>query len=93
MATRDGSDPTLKSHRMDSPAAAPIGIHLKNSTNDKKQPICAFLLIYNKLPKFRVRKEMSGHFPVVSVNSSRSTDSLVKAQAPAECVIVSLRET
>jgi hypothetical protein len=53
MATRDGSDPALKFHPMDSPAAAPIGIHLRTSKNVKLPPICAFLLIYNKLPKHR----------------------------------------
>jgi hypothetical protein len=53
MATPDGSDPTLKFHRMDSPAAAPIGIHLRIPKNDKTPPICAFLTVYNKLPKRR----------------------------------------
>ena len=71
MATRDGSDPALKFHPMDSSAAAPIGIHLRISKNAKLPPICTILAFYNKLPKLRVREERSGHFPVVSVNSSR----------------------
>ncbi len=53
MATRDGSDPSLKFHLMKSPAAAPIEIHLRILKNVKLPPICAFLLIYNKLPKLR----------------------------------------
>jgi hypothetical protein len=53
MATRDGSDPADKFRPTDSPAAAPIGIHLEIVKNDKMPPICAFLLIYNKLPKLR----------------------------------------
>jgi hypothetical protein len=53
MATRDGRDPALKLHPMDSPTAAPIGIHLGTSKNAKLPPICAFLIIYNKLPKLR----------------------------------------
>jgi hypothetical protein len=54
MATRDGSaDPALKFHPTDSPAAAPIKIHLRISKNVKLPPICAFLIIYNKLPKLR----------------------------------------
>jgi hypothetical protein len=53
MATRAGSDPALKFHPVDSPAAAPMGIHLRTSKNDKMPPICAFLLTYNKLPKLR----------------------------------------
>ena len=36
------------------PFAAPIGIHLRNSKNNKIPPICTFLLIY-KLPKLRAR--------------------------------------
>ncbi len=51
--TRDGSDPALKFHPMDLPAAAPIGIHLRISKNVKLPPICPFLIIYNKLPKLR----------------------------------------
>jgi hypothetical protein len=42
MVTRDGSDPAFKFHPMDSPAAAPIGIHLGISKNVKLPPICAF---------------------------------------------------
>ena len=57
MATRDGSVPALKFHPMDSPAAAPIGIHLGTSKNVKLPPICAFLSMDNKLPKLRVRDQ------------------------------------
>jgi hypothetical protein len=53
MATRDGSDAALKFHPMDSPAAAPIGIHLKKTKKCKKAANSNVFECSAKLPKLR----------------------------------------
>jgi hypothetical protein len=69
-----------KFHPMDSPAAAPIGIHLGISKNVKLPPICAYSLKYNKLPKLRTW----GSIPIARSNK---TDNLTTTSHRHGCSI------
>ena len=58
MATRDGSDPTLKFHRIDSPRAAPIGIQLRKPRGGKSRQFerfSAFNQTWNVVGSFSSR--------------------------------------
>ena len=73
MATRDGSDPALKFHPVDSPAAAPIGIHLRTS---KKRQNAANLCVFAHLQQASQASDV-GSIPIARSNVPRRPNGAV----------------